>query len=173
MTSFWRTSHGFTAMPMCGLFRDATALNAVVKALVEPFKDGGTTAVCGVESRGFLLGAAAVELGVGFIPVRKGEGLFPGEKVERRAAPDYRQQRHCLRLQRSALTPDDKVLLVDDWIETGNQAAAVRAMVSECGSGWAGCSVIIDQLSEERRQAVGPVQALLAFSDLPLYQVEE
>lgn len=152
------------------VFRDAEALNAVVTALVEPFRDAGITAVCGVESRGFLLGAAAaVGLGVGFVPVRKGEGLLPGETVERRTEPDYRRQRHRLRLQRSALCPDDKVLLVDDWVETGSQAAAVRDAVEECGSGWAGCSVIVDQLSEERRQVIGPVQALLAFSDLPAY----
>ncbi|MGW2651836.1 phosphoribosyltransferase family protein [Streptomyces sp. NPDC001393] len=156
------------------IFRDAEALNAVVKALVDPFREAGVTAVCGVESRGFLLGAAAaVELGVGFVPVRKGDGLFPGEKVERRAAPDYRHQQHRLRLQRSALKAGDRVLLVDDWIETGNQATAVRDMVAECGSSWAGCSVVVDQLGEERRQTVGPVQALLAFSDLPSYRVEE
>ncbi|UJV38909.1 hypothetical protein CVT30_02625 [Streptomyces sp. AMCC400023] len=65
------------------------------------------------------------------------------------------------------------MLLVDDWIETGNQAAAVRDMVAECGSSWAGSSVIVDQLSDERRQVVGPVQALLAFSDLPIYRGDE
>ena len=59
------------------VFRDGEALEAVVKALAEPFRDAGITAVCGVESRGFLLGAAvAVELGAGIVPVRKGEGLF-------------------------------------------------------------------------------------------------
>ncbi|MET9914184.1 phosphoribosyltransferase family protein [Streptomyces sp. NPDC006476] len=156
------------------IFRDASALDAIVRALVEPFKDAGITAVCGVESRGFLLGAAAaVELGVGFVPVRKGDGLFPGEKVERLTAADYRRQQHRLRIQRSALNPDDRVLLVDDWIETGTQAAAVRAMVTECGSSWIGCSVIVDQLGKERRKVVGPVQALLAFGDLPPYQVDE
>ncbi|MFF5303548.1 hypothetical protein ACFY5F_29755 [Streptomyces sp. NPDC013161] len=65
------------------------------------------------------------------------------------------------------------MLLVDDWIETGNQAAAVRDMVSACGSSWAGCSVLVDQLSEERRQVAGQVQALLAFSDLPVYRGDE
>lgn len=63
------------------IFRDPGALAAVVRGLVGPFRDDGVTAVCGIESRGFLLGAAvAVELGVGFVAVRKGEGIFPGEK---------------------------------------------------------------------------------------------
>src|SRR5947209_15949611 len=73
------------------IFRDAKALAAVVRGLVDPFRDEQVTAICGIESRGFLLGAAAaVELGVGFVPVRKGDGLFPGDKVTRLTAPDYR-----------------------------------------------------------------------------------
>ncbi|MGW0825119.1 hypothetical protein [Streptomyces sp. NPDC002845] len=45
-------------------FRDAKALTAIVAGLAEPFRDGQVTAVCGVESRGFLLGGAtAVALG--------------------------------------------------------------------------------------------------------------
>jgi adenine phosphoribosyltransferase len=151
-----------------GIFRNAEALSVVVEALVEPFRGACVTAVCGVESRGFLLGgAAAVALGVGFVPVRKGAGLFPGDKVERQAAPDYRGLQHRLRLQRSSLGLDDRVLLVDDWIETGNQAAAVRSMVLECGSDWVGCSVLVDQLAQDRRAEVGPLRALLSFADLP------
>lgn len=153
---------------MWAVFRDAEALAAVVTGLVEPLRGEGITAVCGIESRGFLLGAAAaVELGVGFVPVRKGEGLFPGDKVVRRSAPDYRRLRHTLRLQRSSLGPADRVVLVDDWIETGSQAAAVRDMAAECGSAWAGCSVIVDQLSGAAPHTLGAVRGILTGRDLP------
>ncbi|WP_329377152.1 SUKH-3 domain-containing protein [Streptomyces sp. NBC_01716] len=84
------------------VFRDARALAAVVTGLVEPFRGEGITAVCGIEARGFLLGgAAAVELGVGFVPVRKGEGLFPGDKVEVESD-----------LRRAGWVPDRRVNLV-------------------------------------------------------------
>ncbi|MEV5528534.1 phosphoribosyltransferase family protein [Streptomyces prunicolor] len=150
------------------IFRDAKALAAVVAALVEPFRDEQITAVCGIESRGFLLGgAAAVELGVGFVPVRKGDGLFPGDKVVRQSSADYRRLRHTLRLQRSSLGPGDRVLLVDDWIETGSQAAAVRSMVEECGSTWVGCSVIVDQLAGAPNNALSTVRGLLTAQELP------
>ncbi|MGW5354062.1 phosphoribosyltransferase family protein [Streptomyces sp. NPDC004031] len=150
------------------VFRDAAALGAVVGALVEPFRDAGVTAVCGVESRGFLLGgAAAVALGVGFVAVRKGEALFPGPKAERRTAPDYRGRQHVLRLQRAALAPGDRVLLVDDWIETGSQAAAVRALAAGCGAEWAGCSVVVDQLPPAGHAALGPVRSILTAAELP------
>ncbi|MFE9141863.1 phosphoribosyltransferase family protein [Streptomyces tubercidicus] len=144
------------------VFRDAKALAVIVAGLVEPFRDERITAVCGIESRGFLLGgAAAVEFGVGFVPVRKGEGVFPGDKVARQSSPDCRCLRHTLRLQRSSLGSGDRVLLVDDWVETGSQAAAVRSMVEECGSTWMGCGVIVDQLTDAPKSALGAVRGLL------------
>ncbi|MEI5102843.1 phosphoribosyltransferase family protein [Streptomyces sp. PmtG] len=153
------------------IFRDAKTLAAVVAGLVEPFRDERITAVCGIESRGFLLGgAAAIELGVGFVPIRKGEGLFPGDKAVRQSSPDYRGLRHTLRLQRSSLGPADRVLLIDDWMETGSQAAAVKSMAEECGSTWVGCSVIIDQFTDSSENTLGTVRGLLTAQDLPPYE---
>ncbi|MCX4746209.1 phosphoribosyltransferase family protein [Kitasatospora sp. NBC_01287] len=150
------------------VFRDPVALAAVVAGIVDPFRDAQVTAVCGIESRGFLLGAAAaVELGVGFVPVRKPDGLFPGDKLSARTDPDYRQRRHTLRLQRSSLGPGDRVLLVDDWIETGSQAITVRRMVEECGSRWVGCGVMVDQLRDERRALLGRVVGVVRAGELP------
>lgn len=150
------------------VFADAGALAAVVEALVEPFAGEQPTAVCGVESRGFLLGgAAAVRLGVGFAAVRKAAGLFPGEKVTRTAVPDYRGNAHLLRLRRASLRPGDRVLLVDDWIETASQALATRELVAACGAELVGTSVIVDQLPGRLRPAVGRVEAILGADELP------
>ncbi len=153
------------------IFRDAEALAVVVAALAAPFRAEQVTAVVGIESRGFLLGgAAAVDLGVGFVPVQKEEGIFPGDKLVRKSTPDYRNLRHTLRLQRSSLGPGDRVVLVDDWIETGSQAAAVRSMVEECGATWSGCSVVVDELAGAPRDALGCVRGLLTMRDLPPYE---
>jgi adenine phosphoribosyltransferase len=150
------------------VFRDAEALRAVVAGLADPVRADGVTAVCGIESRGFLLGAAvAVELGIGFVPVRKGIGLLPGEKAFGQTAPDYRGVRHTLRMQREMIGEGDRVLLVDDWLETGAQAGTVRAIVEQCGAAWVGCSVLVDQLTDEMRALIGPVHAVLAAADLP------
>ena len=151
------------------VFRDAEALAAVVTALAEPLRGERVDAVCGVESRGFLLGAAvAVELGAGFLPVRKGTGLFPGEKTFGQTAPDYRGLRHTLRLQRAAVAEGDRVLLVDDWIQTGMQATTVKGLVEQCGASWIGCSVLVDQLSTEvLRKELGPIHAVLDAAQLP------
>ncbi|WP_116199703.1 phosphoribosyltransferase family protein [Amycolatopsis circi] len=150
------------------VFRDATAFAEVVKALAEPFRDADVTAVCGIESRGFLLGGAvALELGVGFAAIRKAAGMFPGEKLTRETDPDYRGFRHTLRLQRSALSSGDRALLVDDWIETGSQALAVRDLVVEAGAELVGCAVLVDQLNPAMRRRLGKLHALLTADELP------
>lgn len=59
------------------------------------------------------------------------------------------------------------MLLVDDWMETGSQAAAAQGMVEECGATWVGCSVIVDQLTGAPRNALGTVRALLTAQELP------
>jgi adenine phosphoribosyltransferase len=100
------------------LFSDGALLRRIVAALAEPFREA--TKVAGVEARGFILGGAvATELGVGFVAIRKEAGLFPGDKISRRAQVDYRGTEHTLRLQRAALAPTDRVILVDDWAERG------------------------------------------------------
>ncbi|MEU3621477.1 phosphoribosyltransferase [Amycolatopsis coloradensis] len=150
------------------VFRDGDTFREVIKALVEPFRAAGVTAVCGIESRGFLLGgAAATELGVGFVAVRKGTGMFPGEKLSRETAPDYRGFRHTLRIQRASLAPGDRLLLVDDWIETGSQALAVKELLQEAGAELAGCAVVVDQLRADVRPAIGRLHALVDKEELP------
>lgn len=127
------------------IFRDAKALAAVVAALVAPFRDEQITAVCGIESRGFLLGgASAVELGVGFVPIRKGEGLFPGDKVVRQSSADYRRLRHTLRLQRSSLGPQTVCCLLMTGLRPVARLRPPRAWSRSAGPpGWDAVSSLI------------------------------
>ncbi|HET9170182.1 MAG TPA: phosphoribosyltransferase family protein [Actinospica sp.] len=166
----WASGHA----DVWSVFRDAKSLAAVVAALAEPFRTGGVDAVCGVEARGFLLGAAvAVELGAGFLPVRKGTGLLPGEKTFGQTAPDYRGLRHTLRLQRASVAEGDRILLVDDWIETGNQALTVKGLIEQCGGSWVGCAVMVDQLADQDvRIELGPIHAVVAAGELPVPAIE-
>lgn len=150
------------------IFRDSVFFQDVIHALAAPFASVGVTKVAGVESRGFILGGpVAVQLNAGFVAIRKSSGLYPGPKLERQTqGPDYRGNIHHLRLQRPALQSGDRVLLVDDWIETGNQAAAARSMIEECDATLVAISVVVDQLTENRRAALGPVHTLIAATDL-------
>lgn len=147
------------------LFSDGELFRRIVTGLAAPFRDADK--VAGIEARGFVLaGAVAAELGVGFVAVRKEGGLFPGEKVSRRTAADYRGQEHLLRLQQAALDPGDRVVLVDDWAERGAQALATRALVEECGASFAGLSVIVDELQDDVRSRIGRVRSLVSAPEL-------
>lgn len=147
------------------LFSDGALLRRIVAALAAPFRDA--TKVAGIEARGFVLGGAvAVELGVGFAAIRKEAGLFPGEKVSRRAEVDYRGTEHVLRLQRSALAPGDRVVLVDDWAERGAQALAARELIEEVGATFAGVSLVVDQLEDAMRERIGTVHSLVRAEEL-------
>lgn len=142
-------------------FDDPTTLRAIAAALVEPFRDTATK-VAGIESRGFILGTAcALELGTGFVPIRKGTGVFPGPTVVAETSADYRGGRQTLRLQRAALAAGDRVLLVDDWLETGSQATGARTLIEECGATFLGVAAIVDQLPPDRRQQLLHVHTLL------------
>jgi adenine phosphoribosyltransferase len=153
------------------LFSDAETLSAVVAGLADPWPDHGVTKVCGIEARGFLLGGAvATRLGVGFVAVRKRDGLFPGPKVEATTEPDYRGLTHVLRLQRDSLRKGDRALLVDDWAERGSQARAVRRLIESCGAEFLGLSVIVDQLDQQVRSVLGQVTSIIHYEELPPVQ---
>jgi adenine phosphoribosyltransferase len=152
------------------VLRDADALRAVVSGLVAPFRDAGITAVVGIESRGFLLGgAAALDLGVGFVAIRKAGALFPGPKAQERTGRDYRGQETELAVQRTSIGIGDRLLLVDDWVQTGSQALAAARLITTCGGELAAISVLVDQLDAATRSRLPSVHAVLTFEDLPPY----
>ena len=150
------------------VFGDGAAFSEVVAGLVEPWRSRGITNVCGIESRGFILGgAAAGALGVGFVAVRKAGNLFPGPKRQIETAPDYRGTRHVLQIQERSVQSGDRLLLVDDWIERGSQATAARNLIEACGGVLAGIAVIVDQLDDHDRVGLPVITSILAASDLP------
>jgi adenine phosphoribosyltransferase len=152
-----------------GMLADGSFLAEAAVALAAPFRDGAVTKVAGIEARGFVLGTAvALELGTGFVPVRKAGSIHPGPKATARSGRDWRGNEHELQVQRAVLARSDRVLLVDDWIETGSQAAAARTLIEDCGAGWAGLSVLVDQAGPERTGGLEAVAAVVSSTALPL-----
>jgi adenine phosphoribosyltransferase len=149
------------------VFRDATTLATFGPALAAPFAGAGITVVVAIEARGFVLGALTAEhLGVGLVLARKHGAIHPGDKATVVSAPDWRGRRVRLSLVR-LLAPGDRVLLVDDWIETGSQARAVKEAVTTCGAGLVGTSVLVDDTSAAVRGELNVVAVVLS-SGLPL-----
>ena len=99
--------------------------------MVKLYKDKGITKIVGIESRGFIIApAVAMELGVGFVPIRK-PGKLPAETVEISYQKEYGVD--TIQIHKDALSADDVVLLHDDLLATGGTMAAAIELVKKFG----------------------------------------
>src|SRR5262249_12062798 len=106
-------------------------LRAALDSLSVPFKDQGVDIVVGVESRGFIFGAAVADrIGAGFSPVRK-PGKLPSTCV--RASYDLEYGSDALEIHEDAVKPGQRVLIVDDLLATGGTARATTDLVKRLG----------------------------------------
>lgn len=99
--------------------------------IVRRYKDLGITQVVGIESRGFILApAVAMEIGAGFVPIRKPNKL-PGETLK--VLYDKEYGRDTIEIHKDALTPEDIVLIHDDILATGGSMYAAVELVRKAG----------------------------------------
>ena len=99
--------------------------------MVETYKYKGITKVVGIESRGFILApAVAMEIGAGFVPVRK-PGKLPAETVEVSYAKEYGMD--VIQIHKDALNENDVVLIHDDILATGGTMDAAIQLVKKMG----------------------------------------
>jgi adenine phosphoribosyltransferase len=151
---------------MWPVFYDTALFARVIEEMAAPLA-GLVDKIAGIESRGFVLGAAvASHLRVGFVGIRKGDGLYPGETLTAFTAGDYRGRRHTVRLQLAALSAGERVGLVDDWFETGSQGLIARRLVEQAGASYVGSSIIVNQLSPQLREALAPCHSLVEAGEL-------
>jgi adenine phosphoribosyltransferase len=151
-----------------GVFGHAGLLDVAGEALAAPFVDSGVSAVVGLEARGFAVGAlVARHLGVGLVLARKPGSVHPDAENEIAAAPDWRGRHIEVRISRRAVAPGDRLLLVDDWIETGSQARTVARLVERLGGTLVGVAVLVDGTSAEVRRELSVV-GLTRIDELPI-----
>jgi adenine phosphoribosyltransferase len=150
-----------------GLFVDPNFLRRAAEAVADPFRDTRVQKVAGIEARGFILAAAvALELEAGLVTVRKAGPIHPGPKAKLTAPPDWRGNETVLQLQRQVIAPDDRVLVVDDWAETGSKAITTRRLIEECAGSYVGLSLLVDQLPAQLRDELAPVVAVALAEEL-------
>jgi adenine phosphoribosyltransferase len=150
-----------------GLFADAGFLARVGAALAEPYREAGVAKVAGIEARGFVVATAvALDLGAGFVGIRKPGAMLAGEKAEARFERDWRGQEGVLQLQRHVIEAGDRVLVVDDWAETGSKALAARELIEACGGAYAGLSLLVNQLPADVRSRLEPVEFVVRAEDV-------
>ena len=145
------------------LLRDPAHFREAVDLMVERWKDERVDLVCGIESRGFLFGAAlALGLGTGFVPVRK-PGKLPAAVRRKEYALEYGTD--ALEMHEDAITPGQRVLICDDLVATGGTAVAAAELVEELGGEVAGISILVNLafLPGAKRLERWPTHFLLEF----------
>jgi adenine phosphoribosyltransferase len=124
------------------VLQDPKAFGEVVSTMAECVKAAKPDVIVGIESRGFIMGAPiALELGVGFVPVRKA-GKLPADTIKAEYALEYGT--NAVEIHRDAITPGMRAVIVDDLLATGGTAKAAIELVEELGGEIAGVCFLIE-----------------------------
>jgi adenine phosphoribosyltransferase len=118
------------------LFGNPKVFANLIADLSRLFPKGSYDAIAGIDALGFILGAAmALKLKKRFVPVRK-EGKLPGVKgtVLKTGSIDYSGKKKGLEMAKGSIGKGERVLIVDEWIETGSQVkSAIRLIELQGG----------------------------------------
>ncbi len=145
------------------LLRDRDGLRMALDGLTRPFEGRGIELVVGIESRGFILGAAIADrIGAGFVPVRK-LGKLPSKTVKATYALEYGSD--SLEVHSDAIEPGQRVVIIDDLLATGGTAAATVGLVKELGGKVEGIGFLIEliELNGRRKLPGENITALLQY----------
>jgi adenine phosphoribosyltransferase len=124
------------------LLRDRDGFRTTIEMMSSRFEKEGIEAVVGIESRGFILGAAvAHRLGAGFIPIRK-PGKLPSTTYKEHYELEYGTD--SLEVHDDAARHGQRILIVDDVLATGGTAAAAALLVKKLGGELHGLAFLIE-----------------------------
>jgi adenine phosphoribosyltransferase len=145
------------------LLKDGKGFQLAVDAMTSPHSKAGVDLVVGIESRGFIFGAAVADrLKAGFSPVRK-PGKLPSTTQRASYALEYGTD--TLEIHDDAVAKGQRVLIVDDLLATGGTAAATVGLVRALGGDVVGVQFLIELvgLNGRERLAGEPVNAVLQY----------
>ncbi|MGC8877783.1 MAG: adenine phosphoribosyltransferase, partial [Anaerolineae bacterium] len=136
----------------------------VVTLLAERYANAQVDIVAAIESRGFIFGAPlAVQLGAGFVPVRK-PGKLPAQAISESYTLEYGT--NTLEMHVDAIQPGQRVLVVDDLLATGGSARAAVNLVERLGGKVVGLAFVVelDFLNGRQKLTGYPVHSLVHYS---------
>ena len=134
------------------LLKDGAAFSCVIDELAQRYRAGSLDAIAGIESRGFIFGAAlAAKLGMGFIPIRK-PGKLPAKTVSAQYSLEYGTDK--IEMHVDAVSPGMRILLIDDLLATGGTMQAACELVEKTGGLVTECCFIIELAGLKGRDAL-------------------
>ena len=146
------------------LLRHGPVWRAAIARMARAISPYKPDLLAGIESRGFLVAAPlALELGVGFIMLRK-QGKLPGERIGLDYALEYGTDR--VELQADAISPGQRVVILDDLLATGGTMAAGISLLRQAGAVVPAAAALIElSFLEGRRKLDVPFEALVSYSE--------
>lgn len=147
---------GIMFRDITSLMENAQAYKAAMTILVEKYRDQDFDKIVATESRGFFFGAPlALELGIGFVPVRK-PGKLPRQVISESYELEYGSD--TLEIHVDAIEKGDKVLVIDDLLATGGTIEATTTLIRRLGGEVSHAAFVInlpDIGGEARLKALG------------------
>jgi adenine phosphoribosyltransferase len=139
------------------LLRDPMGFKAAIDLLATPYSTRDIDVIVGIESRGFILGAAVAErIGAGFVPIRK-PGKLPSKALKE--SYDLEYGKDALEIHADAIESGQRVLIVDDVLATGGTAAAATQLVRKLGADLQGLVFLIELIALNGRSKLAGEQA--------------
>lgn len=155
---------GISFKDIAPIFTKPALCNELVAYLANEAKKQGANVIAGVESRGFILGAAiALEANLPFVMIRK-KGKLPGKVVGLEFELEYGSD--IIEVQENAFSQGDKVFLHDDILATGGTAEAAAKLVDKvgarvCGFGFIGELSFLNGVA--KINGIAPVNSVIRF----------
>ena len=145
------------------LLRDADAFRSSIEQLQQLVHDTPCDLIVGIESRGFVFGAAlALAMDKGFVPIRK-PGKLPAKVVRQEYSLEYGTD--SIEMHHDALSAGQRVLIIDDLVATGGTAAAACDLVESVGAVVSALAFVValDFIPWKDKLATRDVRALLRY----------
>lgn len=136
------------------ILADPELFRSAIDAMCAPHSKHPPTKIVGIDARGFIFGAAmAIQLGCGFVPLRK-TGKLPWKTRQVSYSLEYGEA--TIELHDDALSASDTALIVDDLLATGGTAQAAIQLVTESGAHLLGLSVLVELAFLDPRPLLKP-----------------
>lgn len=124
------------------ILSDGVLLRESCDALMEGFSGEKVDKIVGLDARGFIFGAAiALELGVGFVPIRK-KGKLPYKTYQAHYTLEYGE--NIMEVHKDALEEGENVVIIDDILATGGTASASIDLINNFNVNLVAISFLIE-----------------------------
>ena len=135
------------------LLQDPKAFKEICQIFFNRYVNEKVDKIVGIDARGFLFGSVlAVELGIGFVPIRK-KGKLPYKTISESYILEYGEE--TIEIHEDAIDRGDRIVIIDDLMATGGTIAASAALVEKLGGDILECAFVIELPDLKGREKMG------------------